>query len=108
MNEPEAHRVHFSWGTVVLVTLPLEAGDRWQQLVTAADGGLELRFGGADDPYLPVTQGALRDDPFRLVNLLRHGQNLLLILDPPVRWTGDAVAVRWRLGGVSGEITVRP
>nr|WP_274635644.1 hypothetical protein [Microbacterium bovistercoris] len=65
---------------IVVASNPVLNDDEWQQSVTANPGGFELRVGGSDEKYVPITNGALVDDPFRPINLVRNGADLSLIL----------------------------
>jgi hypothetical protein len=105
-RHPEASIVEFSWGRLVVASIPALDDDEWQQSVTAIPDGLQLRFDGPEEPYTPITHGALLDNPFRLINLVRNGANLLLILDPPERWTSERLSMRWARAGVDCELLV--
>ena len=101
----EAHRVPLFSGDVVIISVPASSGDEWQRTITDPAEGMELRF-GVGQPYSPVTLGAQLDDPFRLLTLIRNGDSLLLLVEPPARWGSDTLAMRWPAAGIESEVSL--
>lgn len=89
-------------GRLILVVL-IRGADvvgTWQDVLSQDPNGLKLKF-PESTTWHNVVHGAQAEDPFRLITVNKHDEDLLLLIKPPGGWSQTEVSVRWLSGGIT-------